>query len=109
MELDENPANDNAGFLDPSITDAASSSQPCMKFNLMVKFYNRFGEVKGNNKSKLTRYFINLLFQKNRKPEFTYGILRLLLPAEDRERGNYGIKEKSISVILKEALGLTTE
>lgn len=32
-----------------------------------------------------------------------------MLPAEDRERGNYGIKEKSISVILKEALGLTTD
>jgi DNA ligase-4 len=80
-----------------------------MKFDLAIKFFNKFAETKGRDKSKLIRTFIGLLFKDDRRQAFTYSIIRLLLPAEDRERGNYGVKEKSIAVILKEALGLTNE
>lgn len=50
-----------------------------------------------------------MLIKDNRKPAFTYNILRLLLPSEDRDRGNYGIKEKTLATIIKEALGLSKE
>ncbi len=33
----------------------------------------------------------------------------MLLPAEDRGRGTYGIKEKNLSTILKDSLGLNKE
>jgi hypothetical protein len=44
---------------------------------------------------------VKVIFKNNRKPEFTYSVLRLILPAEDRERGNYGVKERNLAVIVK--------
>ena len=84
MELDENPSNAGNALCDSLGGTATNESQPLMKFDLVVKFYNKFGETKGKDKSKLTRTFLGLLFKENRRPAFTYNILRLLLPAEDR-------------------------
>ena len=46
------------------------------------------------------------MFRLDRSPAFVYSVLRLLLPAEDRERGNYGLKEKNLAKYLVGALGL---
>lgn len=79
------------------------------KFDLLCKFFNKYGEAKGKEKTKLAKTFIGLLFKDNRKPEFTYNILRLLFPMEDRDRGSYGIKEKTLAAIMRDALGLGRE
>ena len=50
-----------------------------------------------------------MLFKHNRKPEFTYSILRLLLPADDRERGNYGVKEKNLAIIVRDCWHLSKD
>jgi len=81
MELDENPLSSGSTLADPLTAAVFNSSQSSIKFDLVVKFYNKFGETKGKDKSKLTRTFIGLLFKENRRPDFSYGILRLLLPA----------------------------
>ncbi len=48
--------------------------------------------MRGVKKSNYVKEFIKIIFKSNRKPEFTYSIIRLILPSDDRERGNYGLK-----------------
>lgn len=76
---------------------------------MVVRFFVKFGDSKGTAKTKLARTFVSMLFRDNRKPSFTYNILRLLLPAEDRDRGTYGIKEKTLASIIRDALGLSKD
>jgi len=68
MELDENPSNQGNVFGGQLGSAAVGASQSSMKFDLVVKFFNKFGETKGKDKSKLTRTFIGLLFKENRRP-----------------------------------------
>ena len=35
--------------------------------------------------------------------------MRLLLPAEDRERGNYGVKEKNLAIIVRDCFNLSKD
>jgi hypothetical protein len=48
--------------------------------------------MRGIKKTNYMKEFIKLLFKTNRTPDFTYPVIRLILPADDRERGNYGLK-----------------
>lgn len=48
--------------------------------------------MRGVKKSLYAKEFIKLLFKSNRSPSFTYSVIRLLLPADDKQRGNYGLK-----------------
>lgn len=63
MELDENPSSAVGGLYNPLGAPTTVQSQSTMRFDLVVKFYNKFGETKGKDKSKLTRTFIGLLFK----------------------------------------------
>lgn len=65
--------------------------------------------MRGIKKTNYVKEFIRLLFKANRTPDFTYSIIRLILPAEDRERGNYGLKEKNLSKVIAESLSITKE
>lgn len=75
----------------------------------MATFYARLSALRGGKKSRYVVQFLKVLFDRNRTPCFTYSILRLILPAEDTDRGNYGIKEKALAKIITEALGLKKE
>jgi hypothetical protein len=48
--------------------------------------------MRGAKKTNYVKDFLKLLFKNNRSPDFTYSIIRLILPADDRERGSYGLK-----------------
>lgn len=85
-------------FIEPSLPamieeDRSSlSSTVAIKFNTIVRFLNRFSNMRGIKKTNYAKEFIKLLFKSNRSPAFTYPIIRLLLPSEDKDRGNYGLK-----------------
>ena len=49
-----------------------------------------------------------MLFKKNnRNPDYIYGIIRLLLPNDDKKRGNYGLKERNLAKLISECLNLS--
>ena len=48
--------------------------------------------MRGVKKSNYIKEFLKILFKADRTPSFVYPILRLILPGDDRERGNYGLK-----------------
>jgi len=58
----------------------------------MAKFFNLLSEARGGSKGRLIKKFITTLFKKNRKYQYTFSILRLIIPGEDKVRGNYGLK-----------------
>jgi len=65
---------------------------------------------RGAFKGKLAKWFFQeFLFKANRKPQFTYSVLRLLLPSLDKERSTYGMKEKVLADIVSDALSLPSE
>ena len=72
----------------------------------MAKYFTFLSEARGGLKSRLTKKFITLLFKKNRRYQFTYSILRLILPSEDKDRGNYGLKEKALAKLITACLKL---
>jgi len=49
------------------------------------------------------------LFKADRSPSFVYPIIRLILPSDDRDRGNYGLKEKNLSKAIADSLSLTKD
>lgn len=63
-----------------------------IRFSCIVKLFNTLSGLRGRKKFDYLKSFLKVVFKANRKPDFTYSVLRLLLPAEDRERGNYGVK-----------------
>jgi DNA ligase-4 len=80
-----------------------------IKFGFLVNLFNKLSTLRSRKKSDYLKMFVKILFKNNRKPDFTYSVLRLILPAEDRERGNYGVKERNLAVIVKECFNLTKE
>lgn len=53
------------GFLQqPNKSEPAKPTQ--LKFELIVKFFTKFAEAKGKEKSKLAKIFTGLLFKENR-------------------------------------------
>lgn len=80
-----------------------------IKFGSIVALFNKLSTLRSRKRSDYLKSFLKLLFRNNRNPEFTYSILRLLLPAEDRERGNYGVKEKNLAIIVRDCFNLTKE
>lgn len=63
-----------------------------IKFEVLVKFFNRFTNMRGVKKSTYVKEFLKILFKADRSPSFVYPIMRLMLPADDRDRGNYGLR-----------------
>jgi len=63
-------------------------------------------EARGGNKTKIVKKCITRLFKNCRHPKFTFGILRLLIPEADKERGNYGLKEKALARLICVSLSL---
>ena len=80
-----------------------------IKFSCISRLFNKLSVLRGKKKTEYLRNFLKVLFKNNRKPEFTYSVMRLLLPAEDRERGNYGVKEKNLAGIVRDCFNLTKE
>ena len=80
-----------------------------LKLELLVKFFNRFSNMRGVKKSNYVKEFLKILFRADRSPAFVYPILRLMLPSDDRDRGNYGLKEKNLSKVISDSLNLTKE
>ena len=87
----------------------ADSPCPSLRFDVITRFFNKVLEVRGRDKSKFIKTFTAHLFRTHRNHSYVYGILRLILPGEDRERGNYGAKEKSLAIILRDSLGLPSK
>lgn len=48
--------------------------------------------MRGVKKSNYVKEFLKILFKADRNPAFVYPIIRLLLPSDDKDRGNYGLK-----------------
>jgi DNA ligase-4 len=65
--------------------------------------------MRGIKKTNYAKQFVSLVFKSNRKVDFTYPILRLLMPNDDRDRGNYGLKEKNMSKVIADSLNITKE
>jgi DNA ligase-4 len=63
--------------------------------------------MRGIKKTNYAKQFVSLVFKSNRKVDFTYPILRLLMPNDDRDRGNYGLKEKNMSKVIADSLNIT--
>lgn len=73
----------------------------------MAKLFTCLSEARGGKKSKMIKGFLTLLFKKNRKPQFTHSILRLIIPEDDKARGNYGLKEKALAKLITQSLKLS--
>jgi DNA ligase-4 len=55
-------------------------------------------QVRGKKKSDLTQtFFDNYALKDDRSAQYTYTLLRLILPFYDRERGVYKLQEKAIA------------
>jgi DNA ligase 4 len=65
--------------------------------------------MRGVKKSNYVKEFLKVLFKADRTPAFVYPIIRLMLPSDDRARGNYGLKEKNLSKVISDSLNLTKE
>jgi DNA ligase-4 len=76
---------------------------------MIVKLFQKMSQLRGVKKGKFLREFLKTIFQASRQPAFVYSIIRLLLPSEDRDRGNYGLKEKGIAKVISDCLGLIKE
>lgn len=63
-----------------------------IKFSCIINLFNKLSTLRSRKKTDYLKAFVKILFKNNRRPDFTYSVLRLILPAEDRERGNYGVK-----------------
>jgi DNA ligase-4 len=72
----------------------------------MSKLFTCLSEARGGLKSKLIKKFLTILFKKNRRHQFTYSILRLIVPDDDKDRGNYGLKEKALAKLITQCLKL---
>jgi DNA ligase-4 len=75
-------------------------------FRSMARLFTCLSEARGGIKSKLIKKFITILFKRNRKWQFTFSILRLIIPDEDKDRGNYGLKEKALAKLITQCLNL---
>jgi DNA ligase-4 len=75
----------------------------------MAKFFTLLSEARGGLKSRLIKKFITTLFKKNRNYQFTYSILRLIIPNQDKDRGNYGLKEKALAKLITACMKLNKE
>jgi DNA ligase 4 len=75
-------------------------------FRTMAKLFTYLSEARGGLKSKLLKKFITMTFKNNRNPDFTFSILRLILPNSDKERSNYGLKEKALAKLISSCLQL---
>ena len=75
-------------------------------FRAIAKLFTCLSEARGGIKSKLIKKFITILFKRNRKWQFTYSIMRLILPEDDKDRGNYGLKEKALAKLITQCLNL---
>jgi hypothetical protein len=84
--------------------DAATTET--IEFRFMAKFFTMISEARGGGKGRLIKKFITTLFKKNRKYQYTFSILRLIIPAEDKLRGNYGLKEKALAKLISQCLNL---
>lgn len=58
----------------------------------MSKLFTALSEARGGLKSRLIKKFLTTLFKMNRKWNFTFSIMRLIVPNDDKDRGNYGLK-----------------
>jgi DNA ligase-4 len=68
------------------------ADQFTVNFSAIVTFFNRMSALRGVKKSAYVKEFLKTIFKKSRKPLFTFSIIRLLLPGDDKDRGNYGLK-----------------
>ncbi|EGR30594.1 hypothetical protein IMG5_128250, partial [Ichthyophthirius multifiliis] len=75
-------------------------------FYQMILFYNNQQKPKQSySKIQTTKdWFDNFFFKDCRDPNYSYTILRLLLPVYDKERGAFGLKEKVLADIFSKAL-----
>jgi hypothetical protein len=48
--------------------------------------------MRGVKKTNYAKEFLKIIFKCDRSPSFLYPIIRLLLPSDDKDRGNYGLK-----------------
>jgi DNA ligase 4 len=63
--------------------------------------------ARGKKKTEVTQlFFDNYAFKEDRSSQYTYTLLRLILPFYDRERGVYKLQEKAIARLFHNALGL---
>jgi DNA ligase-4 len=73
---------------------------------MIVKLFQKMSSLRGVKKSHYLREFLKIIFKSSREPPFIYSLLRILLPADDRDRGNYGLKEKGLAKVIADCLGL---
>jgi DNA ligase-4 len=61
-----------------------------MKFIILVRYFQKVGQVRGKKKNEVTQmFFENFALKEDRHPQYTYTLLRLMMPFYDRDRGVY--------------------
>ncbi|KAF8065480.1 LIG4 [Scenedesmus sp. PABB004] len=76
-------------------------------FTWVVRFMEACAQARSKDKTRLFRDFLDRVVP--RPSDDIFQIFRLLMPAEDSERGNYLLKEDKLAKVLVEAAGLTAE
>ena len=80
------------------------------KFQNVVIFFEQVQNFKmKKQKEFIEKFFDEHVLKNKRTPFFTFSILRLILPHTDRDRGNYGLKEKKLAKLISKTLGLDKE
>ena len=77
-----------------------------MSLSIVTRLFRCISEARGSQKSRLIKKFLTMVFQLNRNPFFVFSVLRLIIPNEDKERGNYGLKEKALAKLLTSCMTL---
>ena len=71
-----------------------------IKFSLLCSLLDQMALAKSNMKIKMLSSF----FERYYSRKSIFGVVRLLLPQLDRERGNYGLKESTLAKFYAEIL-----
>ena len=71
-----------------------------IKFKVLTQFFQKTSEIRGKKKTDfVTNVLKNCFFKKGDRLN-SFLILRLILPDQDRERGNYGLKEIALGKLI---------
>ena len=80
------------------------------KFSTLSKFFSKCKLLKSNKKKDFCyNFFKKYLFPTLEDRKDSFLAMRLLLPQIDRERPNFGLKEKNLARLISKSFGLSKE
>ena len=80
------------------------------KFNTLTKFFSKCKLLKSNKKKDFClKFFSTYLFPTLEHRKDAFLVMRLLVPQIDRERPNFGLKEKNLARLISKSFGLSKD